>query len=483
MHRNLVVVPRARGLGYTAGHRRNTGITDPVAHQEGRATMAEAVAVEEPPTVTTVEEPRSRVFRVRGGVPLRGEVAVRGAKNAALPLLAATLLTEEPCTIENVPDIADIRTMIEVLEHLGAQVEHRPQAHRLTVEARDISSRTTPFELALRMRASFLVMGPLLARFGQASAPRPGGCAIGSRPVDVHSQGFIHLGAQVAAVDDRFSASGELHGARFILDYPSHTGTENIIMAAVLAEGLTVIDNASIEPEVLDLVDFLRAMGARIAWTGPSRVSIQGVSRLHGTTYRLMPDRLEAGTYLLAGAITGGEVSAAPIVPDHLRAVMAKLEEAGARVDQGEDWLRVSVDGPLKAVDITTYPYPGFPTDLQQPFSTLLTQAAGESVIHETIFEGRLGFVEDLRRLGADIQVSGQTAVICGPTPLSGARVRAMNLRAGAAVVMAALAASGESTVRDVYHVERGYGDFVDNLQRLGARIEVSESPASVAAD
>jgi UDP-N-acetylglucosamine 1-carboxyvinyltransferase len=367
--------------------------------------------------------------------------------------------------------------MIEVLQHLGAQVEHEPRERRLWVEARDISSRTTPFELALRMRASFLVMGPLLARFGQASAPRPGGCAIGARPVDVHSQGFIRLGAQVATVDDRFSASGELRGAQFILDYPSHTGTENIIMAAVLAEGLSVIDNASIEPEVLDLVDFLRAMGARIAWTGPSRLSIQGVSRLHGSTYRLMPDRLEAGTYLLAGAITGGEVTARHIVPEHLRAVMAKLEEAGAQVAAGDDWLRVSVDGPLKAVDITTYPYPGFPTDLQQPFSTLLTQADGESVIHETIFEGRLGFVEDLRRLGANIQVDGQTAVICGPTPLSGAPLQALNLRAGAAVVMAALAASGESLVRDVYHVERGYGDFVANLESLGARIEVTEEP------
>ncbi len=436
-----------------------------------------AVALESPPAAPApaAVAPSERCYHVHGGVPLRGEIAIRGAKNAALPLLAATLLTEEPCTLENVPDIADMRTMIEVLQHLGAQVEYDPSAHRITVEARDIRSRTTPFELALRMRASFLVMGPLLARFGQASAPRPGGCAIGARPVDVHSQGFIHLGAQVATVDDRFSASGELRGARFILDYPSHTGTENVIMAAVLAEGLTVIDNASIEPEVLDLVDFLRAMGARIAWTGPGRISVQGVSRLHGTTYRLMPDRLEAGTYLLAGAITGGDVTTRDIVPEHLRAVMAKLEEAGVRVREGGDWLQVSVDGPLRAVDITTYPYPGFPTDLQQPFSTLLTQAEGESVIHETIFEGRLGFVEDLRRLGADIDVTGQTAVVRGPTPLRGSTVQALNLRAGAAVVMAALAAHGDSVVRHVHHVERGYGAFTENLLALGAQIEVAD--------
>ena len=239
---------------------------------------------------------RGRTYRVQGGAVLRGVIDIHGAKNAALPIIAATLLTEDRCILENVPNLSDIRTMLDVLRHLGAHVEHDTERGRLSIQAADISSRTTPMALATRLRGSFLVMGPLLARFGQASAPQPGGCTIGARPVDVHSQGFSHLGAQVAYVDGRFAASGELRGERFILDYPSHTGTENVIMAAVLAEGTSVIDNASIEPEVLDLVDFLRAMGARIAWTGPSQVTIQGVPRLHGAVYRLMPDRIEAGT-------------------------------------------------------------------------------------------------------------------------------------------------------------------------------------------
>jgi UDP-N-acetylglucosamine 1-carboxyvinyltransferase len=447
--------------------------------------MSEAVAVQEHSktrsvpdgqvTRTAISGQAERCYRVTGGTPLRGEVSVRGAKNATLPIIAASLLTEEPVTLENVPDVVDVRTMLEVLGHLGAYVEHERDAGILRIEARDIKSRTTPSALAQRLRGSFLVMGPLLARFGQASAPRPGGCAIGARPVDVHSQGFSHLGAQVTTVDDRFSASGNLAGASFILDYPSHTGTENVIMAAVLAEGITVIDNASIEPEVLDLTSFLRSMGARIAWTGPAQVSIQGVRRLHGTTYRLMPDRLEAGTYLLAGAISGGDVLVRRCVPDHLRAVTSKLEETGVELEIGGDGMRVRVTGPLRAVDITTYPYPGFPTDLQQPFSTLLTQAEGESVVHETIFEGRLGFAEELRRLGADIEVTGQTAVVRGPTRLQGTELRAQNLRAGAAVVMAALAADGESTIHGVHQIERGYSDFVAQLEVLGADISVFE--------
>lgn len=411
------------------------------------------------------------VYRIRGGRPLRGAVEIRGAKNAALPIIAATLLTEDRCLLENVPDVADVRTMLEVLRDLGAEVRFDGARGRLEVRAADIRSRTTPSALATRMRGSFLVMGPLLARFGQASTAQPGGCAIGARPLDVHSQGFRQLGAEVAFVDGRFSASGQLTGASFILDYPSHTGTENVIMAAVLAEGITVLENASIEPEVLDLVSFLRSMGARIAWTGPTKVAIQGVPRLHGTVYRLLPDRLEAGTYLLAGAITGGDVTVRRVVPGHLRSVLSKLEESGAEVQSGEHTVRVTTPRPLRAVDVRTYPYPGFPTDLQQPFSTLLTQAEGESIVQETIFEGRLGFASELNAMGADITVRGQTAIIQGPTPLRGGTVRARNLRAGAAVVMAGLVASEETLVRGARQVERGYSQFATRLAELGAEI------------
>jgi len=408
------------------------------------------------------------IYRVRGGKPLKGTITIQGAKNAALPIIAATLLTEDPCVIENMPQTADIQVMLDVLRHLGARAEFAGRG-RLLIEAADIRSRTTPDELASRLRGSFLVMGPLLARFGQASAPQPGGCVIGSRPLDVPVKGFSHLGAQVAVVDDRFSASGKLRGANFVLDYPSHTGTENILMAAALAEGITVIENASTEPEVLDLVGFLQAMGARIAWTGPGTVAVQGVSRLHGTVYRLMPDRLEAGTYLLAGAITGGDVTVRRVVPRHLHAVTAKLEEAGALVESGEHSIRVRVDRPLGAVDIHTYVYPGFPTDLQQPFGALLTQAVGESLIQETVFEDRLRYLAELARMGANVESRGQTAFIRGPSRLHGAEVCAHDLRAGAAVVLAGLAASGETVVRNGQYIERGYTDFAANLRALGA--------------
>lgn len=432
-----------------------------------------------PPAVPAQEEQRGETcFRVCGGDPLQGTVDIRGAKNAALPIIAATLLTAEPCILENVPDIADIRLMMAVLRHLGARVAFDAAAGRLEVEAAEIRSRTTPEDLASRLRGSFLVMGPLLARFGQASAPQPGGCVIGNRPLDVPIRGFIDLGAQVTNVDGRFAASGRLSGASMILDYPSHTGTENIIMAAAMAEGETVIENASTEPEVLDLVDFLRGMGARIAWIGPGTVAIQGVSRLHGNIFRLMPDRLEAGTYLLAGAITRGEVTVNRIVPRHLHAVTAKLREAGMRVDEGDHWLRVAPGEGLRAVDIRTYPYPGFPTDLQQPFGALLTQAEGQSTIHETMFEDRLRYAAELAVMGADVTIVGQTATFRGPCRLHGARVAAQDLRAGAAVVLAGLVADGETLVERGQYIERGYANFAANLRALGARCEVGTNAA-----
>lgn len=413
---------------------------------------------------------RERVYILQGGARLSGTVRIGGAKNAALPILAATLLTADTCIIENVPDIADIRVMLDLLRHMGAAVEFEPAAGRATIACADIRTRTTPDGLAERFRGSFLVMGPLLARFGQASTARPGGCNIGSRPVDVHSKGFRALGAEVANVDHRFAASGKLRGASILLDVPSHTGTENIIMAAVLAEGLTVIENASIEPEVLDLVDFLRSLGARIAWTSTARqLVIQGVPRLHGTVFRLMPDRLEAGTYLLAGAITRGDVTVDRVVPDHLRSVTAKLAEAGATIEEQAHSVRVVVDRPLTAVDVHTYFYPGFPTDLQQPFTALLTQAAGESIVQETVFEARMTYAYELQRMGADVRVNGSTAVVNGPCRLQGTTVTAHDLRAGAAVMVAALAAEGETLIRAAQTVERGYNGFIDNLCALGA--------------
>lgn len=425
-------------------------------------TAPSPVRVSEPPP-TELE----RVYRVRGGSPLNGSVTVHGAKNAALPIIAGALLTEDRCIIENVPDIADIRVMLQVLEHLGARVELECSG-RLVIEAADISSRTTPDELASRLRASFLVMGPLLARFGQASAPRPGGCKIGARPVDVPVIGFAQLGAQVAVVDERFAASGRLRGTTLVLDYPSHTGTENLIMAAVLADGITEIQNASTEPEVLELVTFLRSMGARIAWIGPGAVAIQGVPRLHGVAYRVMPDRLEAATYLLAGAITGGDVTVERVVPAHIRAVVAKLLEAGAKAEETDHSVRVTVPRRLRAVDVRTYPYPGFPTDMQQPFGAVLTQAEGESMIQENMYEDRLRYVGELERMGADVEVQGQVAIIRGPTSLAGAEVTALDLRAGAAVILAGLVAEGETVVRNAQQVERGYTHFLTKIAELG---------------
>ena len=420
---------------------------------------------------------QERTCRVQGGCRLCGEVTVHGAKNAALPLLAATLLTEDACVVDNVPDIRDVRTMIEVLRHLGAVVEWTAPG-RLEVEAADIRSRTTQAHLASRLRASFLVMGPLLARFGQASAPEPGGCSIGSRPVSVDVKGFNAMGAQVAAVDGRFSASGRLGAAHLVLDYPSHTGTENLLMAAVLADGITIIENASTEPEVLDLISFLLSMGARIAWSGPATLAIQGVPRLHGSVYRVMPDRLEAATYALAGAITKGDVTVDRVVPAHLRAFSSKLREAGAMGEEYDSAMRVRVAGPLTAIPVQTYRYPGFPTDLQQPMGALMTQAVGESTVVDTVFDDRLRYLDELVKLGADTEVRGQLALIRGPAHLRGTEVEALDLRAGAAVVLAGLVAEGETVVLHAEHVERGYTAFSEPLNALGAGCE-PESPES----
>jgi len=408
---------------------------------------------------------------VEGGHKLEGTIRVGGAKNAALPILAATLLTPDEVYLENVPQIEDVRVLREVLQSLGTKIE-QVGPHELVVRTNEVHHWRAPTELARRMRASFLLMGPLLTRFGHAEAPHPGGCAIGTRPVSVDLKGFGHMGADILQEDGYYvTKARRLIGRRMTLDYPSHTGTENLLMAACLAEGVTVIENASVEPEVTDLANFLNAMGARISGAGTGIVEVEGVDRLHGASYRIMPDRLVAGTLAIAGAITGGKVTLRGVVGQHLRALTSKLAEAGVQIT--EDGSRCTVTGVrrLAGVDIRTFPYPGFPTDLQAPFGALMTQAHGESAIHETMYDDRLLYVSELIKMGADIHVEGQTAIISGPTSLVGTDVRALDIRSGAAVILAGLVAEGTTTVSNAIQVCRGYEGITEQLSSLGARL------------
>lgn len=415
-------------------------------------------------------------LRVQGGAPLHGAVRVGGAKNAALPIMAAALLTADTCVLHNLPQIEDINTLTDLLRALGARVEF-PEPHTAVIAAGELASTRAPAEFVAKMRASFLVMGPLLARFGSAEAAHPGGCEIGIRPVNVDVDGFKAMGAEVTRDDECYRVqAGRLQGTSMYLDYPSHTGTENLLMAACLAEGETVIRHASAEPEVVDLASFLVALGAQIEGAGTSTVTIKGVDRLHGADYTVMPDRLTAGTFAAAGVITRGDVTLEGIIPEHLDPVIFKLEKMGTRVEVKNETLHCSWQGPLRSVDIQAIHYPGFPTDLQAVFGALLTQATGVSTIHERVFENRLGYAEQLNTMGAEIEVSAQTAVIRGPTPLHGAEVNALDIRSGAAMILAGLAADGETVIRDAQHIDRGYEDLVDVLQRLGGRIARSDS-------
>jgi UDP-N-acetylglucosamine 1-carboxyvinyltransferase len=408
---------------------------------------------------------------VEGGHRLEGEITVAGAKNAALPILAATLLTSGACFLENLPDIEDIRTMLSLLRSLGASVETE-SAQGVVVRADNLLQAAVPADLATRMRASFLIVGSLLGRLGEVEAPHPGGCAIGTRPVGVDLKGFQAMGARI----DRLNGNYALHarrlvGQRISLDYPSHTGTENLLLAASLAEGTTIIENASVEPEVADLANFLNAMGARVYGAGTGIIQVEGVRRLHGAVYRVMPDRLEAGTFAMAAAITGGRVTIGGRVARYLGALSSKLSEAGASVVAERDEYTVAGCERLSAIDIRTFSYPGFPTDLQAPTGALLTQADGESSIHETMYDGRLLYVGELQKMGADIKLEGQTALIRGPTKLQGSEVNALDIRSGAAVILAGLVADGESVVSDMGYVDRGYEGIHKKLTRLGARI------------
>ena len=414
---------------------------------------------------------------IEGGVPLAGEIAVSGSKNAALPVLAACLLTDKPVTLHRIPQVRDIRTMLGLIGHIGAEVSIDGDCVRIT--AAKIEHPEAPYELVKTMRASSLVLGPLAGRCGRARVSLPGGCAIGARPINLHVSGLERLGAEVRQEHGYIEAYAPhgLQGTTVHFDRITVTGTEDLMMAAVLARGETVIENAAREPEVADLADLLTAMGARIEGAGTSTIRVQGVTELSGADHTIIADRIEAGTFLIAGAITRGDVTVRGSVPEHLRALIAKLQQAGAEITEpAPDALRVRVPGKLKNVDITTEEHPGFPTDLQAQFMALMTQAEGISFITETIFENRFMHAQELARMGANIRLEGRQAIVAGPTPLSGAQVIASDLRASASLVLAGLAARGETVVDRVYHIDRGYEKIESKLAGAGARIRrVSE--------
>jgi UDP-N-acetylglucosamine 1-carboxyvinyltransferase len=411
-------------------------------------------------------------IQIAGGIPLSGDVTVSGAKNAVLPILAATLLAEEPVTLSNVPHLRDVTTMVELLGRMGMGFVIG-DGMRIEADPRGVSNHVAPYELVKTMRASILVLGPLLARFGEAEVSLPGGCAIGSRPVDEHIQGLRKLGAHIDVENGYIKARCDrLRGARIVMNVVSVTGTENILMAATLAQGTTIIENAAQEPEVADLAYCLQRMGAKIDGIGTANLVVEGVDRLGGGNHEVLPDRIETGTFLVAGAITRGCITVKRTRPDMLDAVLLKLEQAGARIDTGHDWIRLDMNGSRpRAVDITTAPHPAFPTDMQAQFTALNAAAEGVGVITETVFENRFMHVQELRRLGADIRLEGNTAIIRGVEHLSGAPLMATDLRASAGLVLAGLVADGETTVDRIYHLDRGYENIEEKLGALGARI------------
>lgn len=415
---------------------------------------------------------------VRGGRPLRGAVRVHGAKNSVLPILAATLLAEEGSfVIHDVPALDDVRNILQVLEHLG--VQSRLTDGSVYVDSVALTSYEAPYELVRKMRASFLVMGPLLARMGKVRISLPGGCAIGTRPIDQHLKGFEAMGAEIGFGQGTIEASveGKLRGAKIYLDIASVGATENIMMAAVTADGTTLIENAAKEPEIVDLANLLNAMGAKVRGAGTGVIRIEGVERLRGVEHHVIPDRVEAGTYMIAAAITGGDVYVEGAIRDHLGPVVAKLEEMGVVIDSDENGIRVQAEHPLRAVDVKTLPYPGFPTDMQAQMMALLLKAEGTSIVTETVFENRFMHVEELTKMGAEVKVDGRTAIISGNTRLTGASVCATDLRAGAALICAALAADGATEVSGLHHIDRGYMDIVGKLSALGADILRAPSP------
>ena len=414
-------------------------------------------------------------FAIRGGNPLVGTIRVSGAKNSALPCMAAAILTEDEVVLENIPSVRDIETERKLLVAMGAEVELGTGAadHRTRINFRTLSNPEAKYEIVKTMRASSLVLGPLVARAGIARVAMPGGCAIGGRPIDLHIKGLEKMGATIAQEHGYLEARAEkLKGAHIVFDKITVTGTEDLLMAAVLAEGETLMENCAREPEVADLAALLIAMGAKIEGACTSTIRVQGVATLHGARYRINPDRIEAGTFLVAGAITAGDLTVADCNPDHLGAVMSKLSEAGASIDiLGRDSVRVRSDGKLTAADVSTEEYPGFPTDMQAQYMALATQAEGVSIVKENIFENRFMHVQELARMGANIKVDGRTATVRGPAPLSAAAVMCSDLRASASLVLAALVADGESILDRVYHMDRGYERIEQKLESVGAQI------------
>jgi UDP-N-acetylglucosamine 1-carboxyvinyltransferase len=411
-------------------------------------------------------------LQIQGGIPLEGEVRISGAKNATLPIVAATLLADGPVSIGNVPHLQDVTTMIELLGRRGVSVTV-DERMRIEVDATTLREPFAPYELVKTMRASILVLGPLVARFGKADVSLPGGCAIGARPVNIHVAGLQAMGADIHIENGYIRArAGRLKGARLVLDTVTVTGTENLMMAATLAEGETVLDNAAREPEVVDLADCLIRMGAKIKGAGTDRIVIEGVEKLHGTHYDVLPDRIESGTYLVAGAITSGHVRLRNTRPEHLEAVTAKLQEAGATVGIGDTWIELDMRGRRpKSVDVRTAPYPAFPTDMQAQFAALNTIADGVGTIIETIFENRFMHMLEMRRMGAEIRLEGNTAIIKGVPRLQAAPVMATDLRASASLVLAGLVAEGRTEIERIYHIDRGYESIEEKLSGLGAQI------------
>jgi UDP-N-acetylglucosamine 1-carboxyvinyltransferase len=410
---------------------------------------------------------------ITGGAKLNGEVRISGAKNAALPILACTLLTEETVTLSNLPHLNDITTLIGLLGCMGVNVTLNEDMS-VDVCAGTITEYTAPYELVRTMRASILVLGPLLAHFGEANVSLPGGCAIGSRPVDLHIRGMEAMGAQISVEDGyiRARCDGRLKGARIFFDTVTVTGTENLLMAATLADGITVLENAAKEPEVIDLAKCLIAMGARIEGAGTDTITIEGVERLHGCHHRVLPDRIEAGTYLVAGAVAGGCVRIRDVIPEHLDAVLVKLREAGAHIECGPDWIEIDMKGErVKAVNITTAPYPEFPTDMQAQFTVLNSVAIGTGTVEETVFENRFMHINELERMGTKAYIRGNSVTIEGCLKLKGAPVMATDLRASASLVLAGLIAEGETLVDRIYHLDRGYECIEEKLAGLGATI------------
>src|SRR5271163_1561487 len=415
-------------------------------------------------------------FVVRGGNPLLGTIKVSGAKNSALPCMAAAILTEDEVILENIPQVRDIETERKLLESMGAQVElgYGRAQHRTRIQCAVLSDPVAKYEIVKTMRASSLVLGPLVARTGIARVAMPGGCAIGGRPIDLHIKALEHMGATITQEHGYLEARADrLKGAHIVFDKITVTGTEDILMAATLADGETILENAAREPEVTDLAALLTAMGAQIEGAGSSIIKVKGVAKLHGARHRINPDRIEAGTFLVAGAITGGDLNVDACEPAHLGSLIAKLESAGVRLDVNSDHIRVRSEGAnaLKAVDISTEEYPGFPTDMQAQFMALATQTEGTSIITENIFENRFMHVNELIRMGANINVSGRTATVRGRTPLQSAAVMCSDLRASAALVLAALVADGETILDRVYHLDRGYEHFEEKLRNVGAQI------------